>query len=72
MKPLNGTETHPLSECARAALASLDRGPRPCGELNPGVVNRLLREPGVELVDLPSPYRTRKGNVAHLRRVIER
>ncbi len=66
MKPLNGNKTHPLSTIATAALDSLKSGPRPAQEFNPGVVNRLLRE-GCELVYLPTPYRTRTGNIAHLR-----
>lgn len=64
--PLNGTRTHPLSEKAKDALRGLLAHPQPSQEYNPGVVNRLLREALVELVDLPSPYRTRKGNVSHL------
>lgn len=50
MKPLNGELTHPLSEHAIAALERLrHEGSVDCRAFNPGVVNRLLREPGVEL-----------------------
>jgi len=46
-----------------------DFGPEPKSEVNPGVVRRLTTcaEPLAEVVDLPSPYKTRPGNVAHLR-----
>lgn len=66
--PLNGTKTHPLSEHALDELRVLARGPRPASEINPGVVNRLLRGELVELVVLPSPYVKHKGrNIEHLR-----
>lgn len=65
--PLNGTRTHPLSPLAIEALELLKSGPLPTQRFNPGLVNRLLREPTVELVDMPSPYKTRKGLVPHLR-----
>jgi hypothetical protein len=70
MLPLNGTKTHPLSAVAKAAIESLRTGPRPAQEFNPGIVDRLLREGCVEIIELPSPYKTRKGNVAHLRLVV--
>jgi len=69
-KPLNGTKTHPLSEHARSAIKSLAHGPSPACEFNPGVVDRLLRESYIELVVLPSPYKTRKGNIQHLRLIV--
>lgn len=65
--PLNGTKTHPLSEGAKSVLARLERGPLPAQELNPGLVNRLLRERYVELVMLPTPYKTKVGKIPHLR-----
>lgn len=65
--PLNGTKTHPLSEHALAALRKLKAGPYPAREFNPGIVNRLLREGCVELVNMPSPYKTRKGLVTYIR-----
>lgn len=69
--PLNGEKTHPLSATALACLRSLLSGPRPKSDVNPGVVNRLTRtgagDPLAELVSLPSPYKTRKGElVLHL------
>ena len=67
MNPLNGTRTHPLSRTAMEILASIARSPAPRQSINPGVVNRLLREDLVEMVDLPSPYKTVKGLVSHLR-----
>ncbi len=66
MTPLNGTKTHPLSAAARAALLSLQAGPRPAQEFNPGLINRLLREAAVELVQLPSPYK-KGGNAIYVR-----
>lgn len=57
----------PLTPMTRSVLASLERGPTPCREINHGVSDRLLRGKLVEQVDLPSPYRTVKGSVPHLR-----
>lgn len=64
--PLNGTKTHPLSKHALGVLDRLKAGPIPAQEINPGVVNRLLRGDNVELVNLPSPYK-KGGSVSHLR-----
>lgn len=61
--PLNGLKTHPLSDHAFNALKSLDHGPRPCQDFNPGVSNRLLREELVASVFLPSPFKSHKGAV---------
>lgn len=67
MKPLNGTKTHPLSEHAREELRNLAKNPIPTVGINPGVVNRLLRENLAEVVQLPSPFKAHKGgNCAHL------
>lgn len=63
---LNGGRTRPLSDFARSELASLQRRPRPRQDINAGVVDRLLRGAFVEIVSLPSPYKTVKGNVEHL------
>jgi hypothetical protein len=66
--PLNGTRTHPLSEHARAELRALVDAPIPCAGVNPGVANRLLREGLVEIVQLPSPFKTHRGRaIDHLR-----
>jgi hypothetical protein len=37
----------------------------PTHTINPGVVNRLLRGGLIEIVELKSPYKTRKGNIPH-------
>lgn len=67
-KPLNGEKTHPLSPFAQSVLISLRSGPIPRSDLNPGIVDRLLREGCTEIADLPSPYRTHKGKlIPHLR-----
>lgn len=58
--PLNGTNTHPLSPHARSELASLD-APRPTQQINPGVINRLMRDNLIEIVSLPSPYASHRG-----------
>ena len=60
MKPLHGDKTHPLSAFALRTLASIALKPIPRQEINPGVVNRLLREELVEQVLLVSPYEKRK------------
>lgn len=65
--PLNGTKTHPLSRHAKAALDLIRKAPIPAQEINPGVVNRLLREGVVELCEMPSPYKGRRRTVSHLR-----
>ena len=65
--PLYGTKTHPLSDVALAALRWVARGPLPRHKINPGVTDRLWREDLVEIVDLPSPYKTKKGLLPHLR-----
>lgn len=66
-KPLNGTKTHPLTDAARAALRMLEHGAMPSQEFNPGIVDRLTRGDLVEIVQRESPYKTRSGNIAHLR-----
>lgn len=60
MLPLNGTNTHPLSEHARAELRAIAEKPVPRRTVNPGVANRLVREALVEDVMLPSPYKNAK------------
>lgn len=61
-KPLNGEKTHPLSATALSSLRDLrDDGPQPKLTFNAGIVDRLLREDLVEIVHLPSPYKTHKG-----------
>ena len=68
MRPLNGEKTHPLTPHSIAALVDLSHGPKPRQELNPGVANRLLRGELVEVVALPSPYKTHRGaRIEHLR-----
>ncbi len=58
--PLNGTLTHPLSPHAITVLLRIATSPMPTVQINPGVVDRLLRENLVELVRLPSPFKTHK------------
>lgn len=66
--PLNGTKTHPLSAHAIADLCFLAVMPVPSSSLNPGVINRLLREELAEIVQLPSPFKTHAGRlISHLR-----
>jgi hypothetical protein len=65
--PLYGTKTRPLSDVALAALRLVARDPLPRHRLNPGVSTRLRQENLVEIVDLPSPYKTKKGLLPHLR-----
>lgn len=67
-KPLHGEKTHPLSPSALAVVEELRSGPMARSGMNPGVVDRLLREGCVEVVELPSPYRTHRGKlIPHLR-----
>lgn len=66
--PNNGTKTHPMSPQALRAQAALKDGPAPKATLNPGIVDRLIREGTAELVWLPSPYKTHKGrSIMHIR-----
>ncbi len=59
---------NPLTEHSNRVLKLLKTAPIPCQEFNPGVVNRLLKEPNIEIVDLPSPYANGRGRtVQHLR-----
>lgn len=68
MKPLNGSKTHPLSAHAMSVLRDLSEQPIPKQEINPGVINRLLRERLAELVHLPSPYKKHNGGTCmHLK-----
>lgn len=66
MRPLNGEHTHALSDFARGELTRIQASPQPIQSLNPGVRNRLERERLVEIVMLPSPYKTHKAKpIAH-------
>jgi hypothetical protein len=68
LKPLNGEKTHPLTAHAINTLTDLNRDPWPRQALNPGVVDRLLREALVVSVDLISPYKSHRGKrIEHLR-----
>ena len=67
VSPLNGSKTHPLTEHGWRALSLLSTSAKmPAQMLNPGVVNRLLREGLVEIYPAPTPYPTRKGNILWL------
>jgi hypothetical protein len=61
--PLNGTLTHPLTAHALGVLRELTKAAMPTQMINPGVIDRLSREDLIEIVSLPSPYRTHKGRV---------
>jgi hypothetical protein len=60
-QPLNGAKTHPLSAHALSELRYLLKGPQPRQSFNAGVSDRLEREALVELVSLPSPFKSHKG-----------
>ena len=62
--PQNGTKTHPLSNYATEELRAIAAAPRVRCSINPGVVNRLMRENLVEPVELPSPFKTHLGGNA--------
>lgn len=56
-----------LSPIAHSVLRSLARAPMPTQDVNPGVVDRLMRGKPVEVIQLPSPFKTHKGaSIAHL------
>lgn len=60
---LNGGQTRALSPHAHDVLASIAVTPRPRSNVNPGVVDRLTREPDplCVVVNLPSPFRVHHG-----------
>jgi hypothetical protein len=69
MTILHSTKTHTLSHHSIDVLRRLrTHGPIPCSGVNPGIVSRLQRSGLVELILLPSPYPTHRGNrrIAHL------
>ena len=61
MRPLNGEKTHPLSAKAKEVLADICCNPVPRQQINPGIVNRLLRGKLVREIYLKSPYAAHKG-----------
>jgi hypothetical protein len=58
VKPLNGEKAHPLSQTALDALRQIARKAVSRGSVNPGVAL-------IDVVDLPSPFKTREGNAPH-------
>lgn len=65
--PLNGEKTHPLTAHAIGKLRELLDGPQPACGINPGVINRFMREDLAEIVQLPSPFKTHSGGkIAHV------
>lgn len=67
MKPLNGEKIHPLSDYAHGVLRMLALSPAPVCEVNPGVINRLLREDLARCGPHPSPFKVHKGKpIEHL------
>ena len=63
MRPLNGTQTHPLSSKAIEVLKNICKKPIPCSEINPGIQDRLFREGLVSYNQLISPYKKHKGGL---------
>lgn len=51
-------EDPPLSDHAKGVLRRLLGGPVVINDINPGVMNRFRREDLVEIVRLPSPYKS--------------
>lgn len=64
MLPLNGIKTHPLSAFALGKLRDISKLSVLRATVNPGVVDRLMRESLVEIVQAASPYKAHKG--AHI------
>jgi hypothetical protein len=60
---MNGGQTRPLTPHALGVLRQLAAAPVLRLKINPGVVDRLTREPDplAEEVDLPSPFKVHKG-----------
>lgn len=51
--PLNGTKTHPLSAHALTVLERIGEREQPCFTINPGVINRLMRDDLVTIFQAP-------------------
>jgi hypothetical protein len=67
-RPLNGERTRALTHHAIDALQRLRRSSHvPRQEFNPGIVDRLTRGGLAEIIDAPSPYKTRRGTIQALR-----
>lgn len=61
--PLNGSRTHPLKEPSIQVLRALRTFPIPYGEINAGVIDRLIREDLVEVTEVPNPYPSKKAKM---------
>lgn len=55
-----------LTSAAFDALRDMERKPVPRQEVNPGLVQRLLRDALATCVELESPYATVRKKVTHL------
>ena len=62
--PLHGTSTHPLSDHAIGVLSKLKNGPIARYKINPGVVDRLLREDLIVINDHREVAITLRGALA--------
>lgn len=56
----------PLSKNALRALIDVAEKPVPSQEINPGVCRKLVAMNLAIYVMLPTPYKTRKGDISHL------
>lgn len=64
-RSLNGGKTKPLTPTGLAALRQLASGPCARAEFNPGVADRLTREPAplAEPCEVRSPYKKDRGGM---------
>ena len=60
--------SRPLTAHARAVLAEIEKAPVPASTVNPGVRTKLINAGFAEIVQLPSPYKTVRGQINFLRR----
>jgi len=61
--PLYGPKTHPLTKHAKDKLWEINHSPIPASDVNPGVLNRFMREDLVKFVRGPSPFKSHKGKM---------
>lgn len=62
MKSLNGGKnTHTLSAHAIQELKNINEHPLPRSTVNPGVVDRLMRENLIEVAQFSSPFKVHKS-----------
>lgn len=63
---------HPLSDHSIGVLRQIAKSPMPTMEVNAGVIGKFCTEHLVDLVQLPSPYKSHKGGECEHAQITER